>query len=301
MGPWGFVPGVDIGVMGGICLVAVGFLLMSALASSSMSRGGASPAFAPGSAAIAGRWAFAVRWWEAFRLVLLMAIGPALIALALATGAPPIRVVTKVTPLPGGGTVKIQTYYGGNTFVTTTDASGGFTMREATAAEIAAAEPAPPIHTRGGLLGFAALAVVTILAHGAAFISLGASLGIWIRRRWLAIAAGVGLVLFVTVGWPILYLFVGYPVYPWGLTLASVLPAYSGLVFLMNRPTAIEDIAGWAGYWDMIMILSAVIISGLAIRTLDRRSRGPSSAEAETEDDLLQPAIGEPGSASIWG
>ena len=60
-------------------------------------------------AAISDRRSFAIRWWEAFRLVLLLAIGPALVALALATAPMPFRVATKVKPLPGGGSVKIET------------------------------------------------------------------------------------------------------------------------------------------------------------------------------------------------
>ena len=109
---------------------------------------------------------------------------------------------------------------------------------QATDAEIAEAGPAPPTQTRGALLQIAALAIVTVLAHGAAFVSLGAALGVWIRRRSRAIAASVGLVLFVTVGWPIVYLNIfGDPDYPrWGLTLASVLPAFSGLLFDMEPP-----------------------------------------------------------------
>jgi hypothetical protein len=230
-------------------------------------------------ATISDRKRFAIRWWEAFRLVLLLAIGPTLVALALATAPRAIKVVPKTTTLPGGGTSKIETHPDGETYVTTTDASGRRTVRNATAAEIAAAGPAPPLLTRARLLAIAAIAIVTILAHGAAFVSLGAALGTWIRRRGRAIAASVGLVLFVTAGWPILYLLVGYPDYPWGLTLMSVLPAFSVLLFRMNHPDAMADMVGWAGYWDVILTLSAVIVSGLAIRTLDRKSRGSPSTE----------------------
>ena len=163
------------------------------------------------------------------------------------------------------------------------------------------AEKVPPNHARADMLALAAIAVGTILAHGATCVSLGAALGVWIRRRGRAIAASVGLVLFVTVVWPILYLLVGYPDYPWGLIQASVLFAYSGPQFRMDHPMMIDDTVGWAVYWDAIMIASAVITSGLAIRTLDRSSRGAPPDEADTEDALLQPAIGESGSASIWG
>ena len=37
--------------------------------------------------------------------------------------------------------------------------------------------------------------------------------------------------------------------------------------------------ARWIGYWDAILILAAVIITGLAIVTLNRRSRGSPSRE----------------------
>ena len=60
--------------------------------------------------------------------------------------------------------------------MTTTDASGRQTARLATDAEIAEAGPAPPTQTRGALLQVAALATVTVLVHGAAFVSLA--------RRW---------------------------------------------------------------------------------------------------------------------
>ena len=82
------MPAVYNGVSACILMVAVGFVLLAALAASSMSPAGTSPAMAQGSAAaISGRKSFAIRWWEAFRLVLLLAIGPALVALALATAA----------------------------------------------------------------------------------------------------------------------------------------------------------------------------------------------------------------------
>ena len=118
-------PRSTLGVSACILAVAVGFVLLAALAASSMSPAATSPAMAPVSAAaISDRKSFAIRWWEAFRLVLLLAIGPALVALALATAPMAFRVATKVKPLPGGGSVRIETDPEGDTYVTTTDASG---------------------------------------------------------------------------------------------------------------------------------------------------------------------------------
>jgi ABC-type transport system involved in multi-copper enzyme maturation permease subunit len=274
---WDFMPVVDMGVSACILAVAVGFVLLAALAASSMSRARTLPAMAPVSAVpISDRKSFATRWWEAFRLVLLLAIGPALLALVLATSPVPLRVATTVKPLAGGGSVKIETDQWGDTYVTTTDASGRATFREATDAEIAEAGPAPRSQTRGALLKIASLAIVTVLAHGAAFVSVGTALGVWIRRRSRAMAASVGVVLFVTAGWPIVYLLmIGDSDFPgWGLALASMLPAFSGLLFHRSRPAEIANTSEWVVHWDVILILSAAIIAGLAIRTLGRRSRG---------------------------
>jgi ABC-type transport system involved in multi-copper enzyme maturation permease subunit len=278
-----FMPTALLGVLACIVAVAVGFALLAALAASSMSPAARSPARAPGSAAaISDRKSFAIRWWEAFRLVPLLAIGPALVALAMATAPTAFRVATTVKPLPSGGSVSIQTDGEGETYVTTTDASGRRTYHPATDAEIAEAGPAPT-QTRGALLQFAALATVTVLAHGAAFVSLGAALGVWIRRRSRAIAASVGLVLFVTVAWPFVFLNIfGDPYDPrWGLALASVLLAFLSVLFgpYTERPEMLANATGSVVYWDVILMLSAAVFSGLAIRTLSRRSRREPPAE----------------------
>jgi ABC-type Na+ efflux pump permease subunit len=297
-----FMPALDMGVSACIFAVAAGFVLLAALAASSLSPPATPPAMAPvSSAAISDRKSFAIRWRESFRLVLLLAIGPALLALALATAPTAFRVATKVKPLPGGGSVRIDTNPTGDVYVTTTDGSGNPTARLATDAEIAEAGPAPPTQTRGALLLVAALATGTVLVHGAAVVSLGAALGVWIRRRSRAIAASVGLVLFGTVGWPIVYLSIFHaPGEPhWGLMLASVLPAFSGLLFEMGRPAWFANMSVWVAWWDLLLLLSAAVISGLAIQTVGRRSRRGPAAGADADVASLQPAGGESRSAAL--
>jgi hypothetical protein len=276
----------DRSAMGGgitacILLAAVGFALLAVVAASAMSGRQASPAGAPEpSTAIRDRRSFVRGWWESFRLVPLLTIGAALMALALATAPVPLGAVSKVTTLPGGGTSKIETDSFGDTYVHTTDASGVL-MRPATAAEIAAATPVRPDRPPGVALTVAAVAVLTVLAHGAAFVSLGAALGVWFRRRGGWIAAGVGLVLFVTIGWPMLDLLLGYPTYSWDLPLMSAFPAYLVLLFRMNPFEAIAEVAAWAGAWDAMLILASAVVCGVAIRTLERRSRGLAPADKE--------------------
>ena len=293
------MPTAELGVLVCIAAVAVGFVLLAALAASSMSLAATSPAMAGVSAAtISDRKSFAIRWWEAFRLVLLLAIGPALVALALATAPMAFRVARNVKPLPGGGSVTMHTNPLGDTYVTKTDASNRTTTRLATDAEIAEAGPAPPIQTRGTLLQVAAMATGTVLVHGAAFVSLGAALGVWIRRRSWAIAASVGVILFVTVGWPIVYLStVGNPQF--GLILASVVPAFGGLLLEMSRPELLATTSAWVACWDVILMLSTAVISGLAIRTVGGRSRRDPHAEPDAEVASLRPAGSESGSAAI--
>ena len=61
----------------------------------------------------------------------------------------------------------------------------------------------------------------------------------------------------------------------------------------------IANTSAWVAYWDVILILSAAVFSGLAIRTVGRRSRRDPPAEADAEDASLEPARGERGSAAI--
>ncbi len=295
-GAGGFRPAMDHGIVASVFLIWIGYLLLSAQAAASLSGGATAAAVAPDpAAAIPGRRLFARRWWEAYRSVLLLAIGPALLALALATASRPILVVTRVTPTPGGGSVRIATdFYDGHPMVTTTDASGKVTTRDATEAEIAAAGTIPP-PARGPLVAMAAVAIATVLAHGAAFVGLGAALGVWIRRQDRAIAASMAVILLVTLGWPILYVPFGpFAHYPWGWALASIFPALGGLLLRIKDANAIEDMTGWVAYWDAVLILSAIIASALAIRTLERRSRRSPLPESPPVSTVGCPACTEP-------
>jgi hypothetical protein len=285
----GFMSGEGYGISACGFLVAVGFGLIAAMAASSMSRGAASPALSSESDPWRLDRRTAVRrWWEAARLVLLLAIGPALVAVSIATAPMPVRVVGKTTPLPGGGRSVIETDPYGDTNVITFDAANkAVQIRAATAEEIAEVGVVPPIHTRAESLALAAAAVATILVHGMVFASLGAALGILIGRRGGAIAASFGLVLFVTVVWPILSACLGYTTRASGLPLASVIDVYIGLVLRINHPAVFEDSIGWVGYWDAILILTAVAACGLAIRTLER---GRHLVRAARQDVLHETA-----------
>ncbi len=289
-----WIPGsgraMDFGAVASALLIAVGFLLLAVMAPLSITRTGMPQAMTwEPVAAVPDRGLFASRWWESFRLVLLLAIGPALIGLALVTVHRPVRVLQKVTKLPDGSEERIETLHPSNiTYVITTDATGGqLKMRKATDAEIAA-RPVLPVRSRTSLLTTGFLAVLTVLAHGAAVVSLGLALGIGFRRRRRAIAATVAIFLIVTMGWPLLFLIYLYdsthaparPNYPPGLALASSIPAI--VVLLIDHPPredVIAQIVWWATFWDLLLILLTVIACTLAIWTLDRRARAYASPE----------------------
>jgi ABC-type transport system involved in multi-copper enzyme maturation permease subunit len=305
---WGYHFVEDFAVMATTLLVTVGLILVAALASSSISRG-RTPGVAvlePESVTI-DRKQFAGLWWQSFRLVLLLAIGPALIALTLATAGRPVE-VSKSTDLPGGGTQQIHTYPSGRTYVYTMSQTGGVPQfRYATDAEIAAAMPARPPLRLARLLSIAVLTVITMLAHGAAFASLGLALGIGIRARIRAIAATVCLLLFVTVAWPILCLIWGGPGHGPGMAMASHFGALSVILVNMHHEKMLSENVWWVSAWDVFFALLSIVVAMLAIWTLDRRSRlasptenkeqsrPPRSAHTASSDSL------EPSSIAVRG
>jgi hypothetical protein len=69
--------------------------------------------------------------------------------------------------------------------------------------------------------------------------------------------------------------------------------------FGRSDPAVTANMSGWVGYRDVIRILSAAIVSGLAIRTVGRKSPGGPPAETDSEEASLQPAGGEAVSAAI--
>ncbi len=244
------------------------------------------------STATGDRRSFAGQWWECFRLVPLLAIGPALIGLAVATAYRPVRVVPKVTTLPDGSQEEITTdVFDGTTLVITRPVSGPARTRPATDAEIAA-RPVLPHRSRARLLTSAFLAVMTILAQGASVVSLGLALRIVFRTRRRAIAASVGLFLYLTLGWPMLYLnlypYLSHLPYCRGLPLASVLPAIVLLILdvrLDNGNNMTPVILEWATFWDVFLILLAVVVSALAIWTRERRLRASAVLKLDAAEE----------------
>jgi hypothetical protein len=84
----------------------------------------------------------------------------------------------------------------------------------------------------------------------------------------------------------------------WSLALTSVPVTFDSLLFNRNGPEEIGNATGSVLYWDVILILSPAVITGLAFRTLSCRSRRDLPAEDDGENAWLEPARGECGSAA---
>ena len=252
-------------------LVAVGLLMLYALGTMSIS-GERAPRTLDGESAskTSARKIVVRRWWEGFRLALLLAVGPGLLGLALAT-APRIELPRpRIVIQPNGVKVVVTTrpWDGRETWhplppeppnapgssssgtqPARPDPAEEFVARLTMEQEQAAWEPA-----LGERISIAALVVLTILAHGAAMTGLGVYLGVGLRRRKLAITGGIGLLLVAAVAWPMIALRAFDPTDGMGLSLLSPVHA---VAFLLEHqslsPDELNSILMWARTWTILL------------------------------------------------
>jgi ABC-type Na+ efflux pump permease subunit len=205
------------------------------------------------------------RWWESFRLVLLLTIGPAVLATAMATTYEPVRLEAK----------------------TTVDASG---RQETTYVPASKPSPAWAI-SLGHRLIAVALLIVTILVHGAGAVGLGLALAVargWSRR---VLGVGLGILLLATFILP----FNGdrrhaVETAGWSFVVGAELllePLVSRGSFL------IRDILWTVFFWDVVVGVSAAGLVWWTYRARQRQARGLSEAKAapETNAEDQEPAV----------
>jgi ABC-type transport system involved in multi-copper enzyme maturation permease subunit len=176
-------------------------------------------------------------WWAAFRLVILLAIGPGILALALATAQKTILPVAKETKLPSGSTE--ITWEQPDPATANVDRIGEVRL--------------------GPRLACAALFIVTILVHGAAFANIGLALAIAFRGRRRAVSAAISLVISLAVGVP-LYLDTTRHAYNpdaglWNFILAAG-PLLGALVTRISPN--IREVLVEVLLWDVVMFLVAI-------------------------------------------
>jgi ABC-type transport system involved in multi-copper enzyme maturation permease subunit len=278
-----------IEILGYTILLAVGLILVGTLSATSLSawrmrrraatlqeesHGRAPKGLAAGEA---GRWSSGLdrwleadttinprglilrRWWDAFRLVLLLAIGPALLSIAWATAHEKPRMIAK----------------------NTTAASGTPAMTYVRADESANLPGA--VHLGDRLVGVALL-IATILVNGAAMASLGLAVATAIERPRLALTVTIGLSVLLVLGVP-LYVFMSNPSYApvftiWGF----VMVADSLLAMLSTRVTdGILTLSHWVAVWNGVFIVLSIGLLWFTIRTWQRRLLGVSQGQATPE------------------
>ncbi len=302
-------PGFELTV-GAWCsafMVVVGLLLLCAMATISIS--GQEPQ-APGvesASPISPRRLVLDRWWHTFRVALLLVIGPGLIALALATASRVVLPLPRIFSLGTSGKV-VLTYNRWGGMVTmehfppdrpnATKTSASLTQSakpdpaEKAVARIAAENASAPSEPAlGPRLSIAALVILTILAHGAAMTSLGLALGVGIRRRSRAIAAGIGVFFLIVVAWPVIARLAGARTYAPGVILMSPLLAIGTLLhYLSLSPDELAEVLIWVPIWDFALIVAAIGLLWLTIRRVEHGFRRAH----QTDDDISTDSVPEP-------
>jgi len=191
------------------------------------------------------------RWWEYFRLVLLLAIGPALLALALATAHKAPHYEPQYTKNPSG--VQVVSSY-----------------------VLARADIPYAGEVRfGQRLMIAAVLVVTILIHGGAAISVGLGLttaSVWSRR---ALATALGIIVVVVFVLPVFLFIVADSFTVVTAMWSFVMALASLLVLLVTRTSFSVGETLWSVlFWDVVVSLFAVGLSCWTIRAWQRRRPG---------------------------
>jgi hypothetical protein len=197
------------------------------------------------------------RWWKSFRLILLLAIGPAVIALALATAPKAPHFEPQFTTNAAG--VQVFSSY----------------VKSSTDVPMVG-----ELHL-GQRLMIAGVFVITILAHGAAATSVGlefATVKEWSRRTVLSV---ISLVLLVIVILPLCLL--GFSSgYGTGNTMWSFVSASGSLLALLANRVSFDshETLQAVMFWDAVVSL---VTLGLWLRAIWlRQHRLRSLSEAKT-------------------
>jgi ABC-type transport system involved in multi-copper enzyme maturation permease subunit len=206
------------------------------------------------------------QWWRSASLALLLAGGPALVALALATGAdtdPNGQVIQTTRPAPGAPT-------------------GG----QPASSIRRIARPEMPLPDR--LLAAAAL-VTMFLAHGAAITSVGLACGAWIKRKSLAIGIAFGAYVAAALAVPLLLAFGGAPVFgeraftPIAAATSPISAAQHLVLLLLSRQPQRDSFVAVTLLCNIAVAVLAIGLLWLTVRRAERRAgEGAISSRASS-------------------
>jgi ABC-type transport system involved in multi-copper enzyme maturation permease subunit len=221
------------GVSSYILHLIFGLLMLAAIAPNSMAeerqRGSLDILAAT---ALSTRTIVVGKWLGTFRLVLLMAIGPGLMALAMATARSPAN-FAPARGLP-------PDFY--------------------------------RVPTLGARCYGVIVLIATIVAHGALITSVGLAMAVWIKRQSRAIAMSVGSFILVTAAWPTVVSNVANPDQSRILaSLSPVVACVQFANYFTNRGYAFFRGLLWCGtFWAVEVFALAMGLLWLTVLTFDR-------------------------------
>jgi hypothetical protein len=238
----------SIGILAYSFFLAIGLVLL-AVESAVSGRQLATTIPIGDSAGLAARRFIRGRWWASFRLVLLLAIGPAVLALALSTATWKPTYHAKSSNPPGSKT-PVVTY-------------------ELIKEHIPLADE---VNLGERLIG-AGLWILTILAHGAAAIGAGLALTTvkaWSRRAVLAAIVVPLSLLILPLG---LFMITDHYDYELITSTWSFVVASNSLLDLLisRRSFSAEDVFRCVLLWDVVMALSTFGLLSWTARAWQRR------------------------------
>jgi len=187
-------------------------------------------------------------WWRAARLALVVALGPSLIALSLATAqAAPITM-----PLPA-----VPTY-------------------------VSAFGPS----SLGYRLIDVVLLATTIVVEGAVISALGLALNVWTKRHDRAIALTAGLFLVASIAWPLIIWYAERVIPFHGLTTLSFLSAATSLAAeLVTREPQIPGLFAWAIFRIVFLTLVTIGLLWRTMRSIGQRAAQTRALDQLTHFD----------------
>jgi hypothetical protein len=222
------------GVFAFLLHVIFGLLMLSAIASTSMSeerQRGSLDILAV--TALSTRTIVIGKWLGTFRLAALIGVAPGLIALAMATS----RSDNQSAIAAGLPPQYYQTI------------------------------------TLGVRIYGVFLVIATIVAHGALITSLGLALGVWMKRQARAIAFTVGFAIFVGGAWPMLVMIImnGGGFRSEGVAALSPVVAITILLntFMVRTSAFNQGILWWGTFWAAEVFVLALGLLALTVRTFD--------------------------------
>ncbi|MGP0065654.1 MAG: ABC transporter permease [Isosphaeraceae bacterium] len=221
-------------------------------------------------------WRFVMgRWWKSFRLVALVAVGPAILAMSLAATPRAPRYLPRSTS--NASFVQVVT----------------FVLEDPNAPRIAELLLRPRLLSAG-------LLYVTILVHGAAGVAAGLALSTSLRWTRRSVASVVGLTLIVVFIVPCWWSMATNGRPPKNIAMWSVVLASDSLLdLLVTRASFHLSDALWTVVsWDVVMVLFAAGLLWRACRICQRRALGlrdggPAMSDPRTANRELAAATME--------